>query len=161
MVWVFFFNAKVWQGRTFLATGTENFSNWMCIYGSRIHSIGSYEQGQNNRLAAVVSATAAGCEIDKISEGNIIDLDGKRVLPGLHDAHIHAYELGRLASTVDLEGCRSIKDIQQTLKQWCINHPVPTTPPPPPGKENSISKPKTEALHAGFVEGNHWCAYIH
>lgn len=113
----------------------------MCVIGSRIHSIGSYNQVGNDRLSAVTSAAAAGVAVDTIVQEDIIDLNGKRVIPGLHDAHIHVYELGRLASTLNLEGCSSIEEFQQRIKEWCIAHPVPIA---------------GEVLHAGFVEGNHW-----
>eukprot|EP00667_Euglena_gracilis_P007173 EG_transcript_7241 len=54
------------------------------------------------------------------------DLGGRLVLPGLHDSHLHVYELGRLASTVDLEDCTSIEAMQQRIADFVAKtHPLP------------------------------------
>ena len=69
-------------------------------------------------------------EFKKRFNGTKINLNGKLVLPGLHDAHIHNYSLGRLEWRVNLSGVKSIIEIQNKLKNynlksdmnWIIGH---------------------------------------
>jgi len=69
-------------------------------------------------------------EFNKRFNGTKINLNGKLVLPGLHDAHIHNYSLGRLEWRVNLSGVKSIIEIQNKLKNynlksdmnWIIGH---------------------------------------
>jgi len=41
-----------------------------------------------------------------------IDLDGKTVMPGFIDTHIHVVDYGRMLTWIDLQGVSSIKDVQ-------------------------------------------------
>lgn len=47
---------------------------------------------------------------------NRIDLQGKVVLPGLHDSHCHLLRTGIDLSTLDLSSCQSIPEIQQLIR---------------------------------------------
>lgn len=47
----------------------------------------------------------------------IITLNGKTVLPGFIDTHIHVVDYGRLLSWLNLENAESIKEIQSQLSQ--------------------------------------------
>ena len=62
-------------------------------------------------------------------QGELVQLDGATVLPGLQDAHLHVAILGERAERIDLSQCRSIAEIQQKLREgartcpkgtWCI-----------------------------------------
>ncbi|MBQ0740537.1 amidohydrolase family protein, partial [Aquimarina celericrescens] len=48
--------------------------------------------------------------LSKYSADEIIDADGKTILPGLIDAHAHLYNLGLKLSRVDLDGTESYAD---------------------------------------------------
>jgi predicted amidohydrolase YtcJ len=88
--------------------------DWMLVGGCKIISLGSLADPPPDAQQTV-------------------DLGHRFVLPGLHDAHIHVYELGRLASTVDLQGASSIADLQRRLRDFCLLNPS-----------------------AEFIEGNGW-----
>ncbi|MCL4429515.1 MAG: amidohydrolase [Chloroflexi bacterium] len=47
----------------------------------------------------------------------VISLDGKTVVPGLIDTHIHVADFGRCLMWLDLSGAESIKDLQTLLKE--------------------------------------------
>jgi len=79
----------------------------MILNGNRIEEVGSGE-----------------CDFD----GQKIDLQGKLVLPGLHDSHIHSYSYGRSKSRLNLHDTSSIEELQERLRQyntdseWIIGH---------------------------------------
>ena len=39
------------------------------------------------------------------------------MLPGLADSHLHVYALGKASTQVDLEGCRSIEELQRRVSE--------------------------------------------
>jgi predicted amidohydrolase YtcJ len=45
-----------------------------------------------------------------------VDLGHRTVLPGIDDSHVHAYELGRSLTAVDLRGTKSIDELHQRLR---------------------------------------------
>jgi predicted amidohydrolase YtcJ len=58
-------------------------------------------------------------EINKLvgKTTKVLKLDGKTVLPGLIDTHIHVADYGRMLMWLDLTEVRSIADLKAMLKQ--------------------------------------------
>lgn len=54
----------------------------------------------------------------------IISLDGKTVVPGLIDTHIHVADFGRCLMWLDLTGADSIKELQSILKEKAKQTPA-------------------------------------
>ncbi len=61
--------------------------------------------------------------------GEIIDLQGKVVLPGFIDSHMHLDELGMSLNMVDLRGVRSIEELKERIREhakksgtWVLGH---------------------------------------
>ncbi len=52
-----------------------------------------------------------------------INLEGKTVVPGFIDAHVHGASLGRSLSQVNLRDVKSIEYIQREIKQWAEKTP--------------------------------------
>ncbi len=59
----------------------------------------------------------------------LIDLEGKTVMPGFIDSHLHMEELGMALLTLDLRGVRSIEELKERLRDyaektegWIIGH---------------------------------------
>ncbi|MDX2066773.1 MAG: amidohydrolase [Haliscomenobacter sp.] len=52
------------------------------------------------------------------------DLQGKTLLPGFHDPHIHLWKVGDLLTyMLDLRGVRSIAEMQERLREFAARHP--------------------------------------
>ena len=53
----------------------------------------------------------------------VVDLQGKLLLPGLHDSHSHVGMLGEAKYFLDLSGCGAVEDLKQALRAHCDAHP--------------------------------------
>ncbi len=53
----------------------------------------------------------------------IIDLHGAFVMPGFNDAHLHFGEAGAAKLNVNLEGVKSLAEMQQRIKDWAKTSP--------------------------------------
>jgi predicted amidohydrolase YtcJ len=68
-----------------------------------------------NRIVKVGSNQEINQLIGKST--NVVSLDGKTVIPGLIDTHIHVADFGRCLMWLDLCSAQSIGDVQALLKQ--------------------------------------------
>jgi predicted amidohydrolase YtcJ len=69
----------------------------------------------NSRIVAVGSNAEIRKHIAKSTK--IIDANNKTVVPGLVDCHVHMTEFGFFLQTPDLRNTRSIKEMQQKLRE--------------------------------------------
>jgi len=67
--------------------------------------------------------------ISELLECDLIDLEGKVVLPGFVDAHVHLDGIGMYLNTIDLRDVRSIKELKDRVKKsvrnatsWVFGH---------------------------------------
>jgi len=60
----------------------------------------------------------------KLAE-KIINLNGKTLLPGFIDAHMHLDELGMYLNILDLRNTRSIEELREKLREFAKSHPGP------------------------------------
>ncbi len=56
-------------------------------------------------------------EAKKYESNKTIDLEGKAMIPGMADSHMHMYAYCQNQTFVDLSGAKSIDDVQKLLKQ--------------------------------------------
>lgn len=59
-------------------------------------------------------------EILKNNADNIIDLEGKTVLPGFNDSHIHISGIGAAMNSCSLTSAKSIDDVVQLAKKFLV-----------------------------------------
>jgi len=57
--------------------------------------------------------------------GEVIDLNGKCVLPGFVDSHLHIDELGMFLNSLNLRGTRSVSELQEKLKNFASKVTAP------------------------------------
>src|SRR4030042_1418269 len=75
-----------------------------------------------NRIVRVGSNQEINKLIGKATK--VISLNGKTVIPGLIDTHIHVADFGRCLMWLDLSGADSIKTLQNFLKEKAKQTPV-------------------------------------
>ncbi len=76
---------------------------------------------------------ALGSDNDIVSyEGsntNVIDLEGKLVLPGFIDTHTHAFWGGQRLSEINLNQSQTVEELQEKLRQWIEGNSIPPGEP--------------------------------
>lgn len=100
-------------------------SKSIIIYGGTIRTVEETMPAaeamlvKDGKIAAIGSTEAL---MQQAPNAEQLNLNGKTVLPGFIDSHVHVRELGMDASKADLVGVRSAKDIVDRLKQ---HYPTP------------------------------------
>ncbi|KAL4905154.1 hypothetical protein BDW74DRAFT_167880 [Aspergillus multicolor] len=98
-----FKNARIYSPNS--ATGDDCFVSCMVINDSRIVQVGSLE------------------DVNITSDATIIDLEGRIVIPGFIDAHVHILQYGLSLRKVDLIKCTSLDQIRGAIKSYADSHP--------------------------------------
>jgi predicted amidohydrolase YtcJ len=94
------------------------------VYNARILQSGMSGQMDltwmlfNTDTGYIISVGTENPPTDCVPESRRTDFGGFRILPGLHDSHIHIGLLGRSLNSVDLRNCKSIEDLQERLRQF-------------------------------------------
>ena len=94
---VLFKNARIWQSIS------HQMASWMVI----------------NKETGYVT---------KVGDGNVpvcdetIDVGGKVILPGFHEAHIHVSMLGTVLCEVDVANCKSIEEVLAMVKDFATKN---------------------------------------
>jgi len=79
---------------------------------------------ESNGLSAILidkgdfSAVMPMDQVDTLRQPGLreADLGRRTVLPGIDDSHVHAYELGRSLTAVDLRGTATLAELQNRLR---------------------------------------------
>lgn len=105
-----FVNGKVFLNEMHPGLETEpRFAEALCTRDGVIQHVGSEEDD------AIISARAAGAAVH--------DLNGRTLLPGFIDGHVHLLTLGQSLSKVALDHCENIDDIRKAIKDYAIANP--------------------------------------
>ncbi|PNS20618.1 hypothetical protein CAC42_345 [Sphaceloma murrayae] len=87
------------------AASREVFLNRMVIKDEVIERIGNRDDGATH------------------DHGECIDMQGRMVLPGFIDGHMHLLLLGQSLTKLDLSGCSSLDSIRDTIRQYASDNP--------------------------------------
>ncbi len=71
----------------------------------------------------IIKLVGSNEELAHYSADNIVDLEGKTVLPGFNDSHLHISGIGALMNTCNLTQAKSIDDIIQLGRNFLKNKP--------------------------------------
>lgn len=70
---------------------------------------------RKNRIVKVGSSEQIKDLVSK--ETKVVDLQGKTVVPGVIDSHIHVADFGKFLNWINLSAAKSIEELQTTLKE--------------------------------------------
>ena len=80
----------------------------LAVNGSLIATVGS-----NKDILAMKSAKTV-----------VIDLQGRTLVPGFNDSHLHVVGYGMNRSRVDLRACRSLEELVDTIRNFIEDHNI-------------------------------------
>lgn len=103
-----FINARVFAAKDGQKESTD-FAECMVIRGDKISHVGS----RNDE--AVEQAIQNGAEV--------VDLDGRVVIPGFIDAHTHLLFFGLSLRKLDLTNCTSLEMVRSAITDYAKQHP--------------------------------------
>lgn len=96
------------NGRVF--TGSDDkFANCMIVKDGLIQHVG--DEGHPT--------------VTQVREGkpNEVNMQGKTILPGFIDGHMHLMLLGQSLKKLGLENCKNLEDIRTTIKAYAVSEP--------------------------------------
>ncbi|KAK4132017.1 amidohydrolase 3 [Trichocladium antarcticum] len=88
------------------------FASCILIRGSEIEHVGSTSD------APIAAALAAGPDTVTVH-----DLQGKTILPGFVDGHMHLMLLGQALNKLDLGKCKSLSEIRSAIRDYAAANP--------------------------------------
>ncbi len=91
------------NGRIYVSFKPKRLAEALVVSGGRVIYSGSEDEA---------------LKICKGDDVDVIDLNGKVVLPGFIDSHLHLDELGIFLNSIDLRGVRSIEDIKEKIREF-------------------------------------------
>lgn len=56
------------------------------------------------------------CDFNQDEMDEIIDCEGRRILPGFNDSHLHLIGTGAFVASIQLQDCKSVNDVLQKVK---------------------------------------------
>ena len=89
-----------------------SFASALLIRNDTILHVGSAE---DEPITTALSSSAEEIET--------IDLNGNSLLPGFIDGHMHLMIMGQSLTKLDLGACKSLADIQSTIRAYAASHP--------------------------------------
>jgi len=95
-----FFNAKVYVEKGCFAQAVYQEDGW-------IKAVGTNEE---------VKAFAA-------PDAEVVDCEGKTLIPGFNDSHMHILQFGEVLNEPYIKGCRSVEEMVEICKKFAAEHP--------------------------------------
>jgi predicted amidohydrolase YtcJ len=95
------------NARIYTVNAQQPWAEALAIRGDKILAVGSAKD-----IAAYRGAST-----------KVVDAQGKLVLPGFTDCHIHFMEGSLGLTRVDLNGTKSVAEIQKRVKEYAVAHP--------------------------------------
>ncbi len=92
--------------------------------GGRIHTGAGYGEALAIEDGRVLVAGPEEVARRAVPTGaDRVELEGRLVVPGLADAHLHLGELGRARLAFDASSARSVVELRDGLGRWAASHP--------------------------------------
>jgi len=110
------------------STMTSDIAKLHLVYNARIWQSGVDEQRDktwmmfNVDTGFIASTGIDDPPINSVPDNQRTDCNGRRILPGLHESHIHIGLLGRSLNSVDLQNCKSINEFKAKVGKFIDEH---------------------------------------
>src|SRR5690625_6523649 len=93
------------NGKIYTMDRDRSIKSSLCIKGNKI-----YKVGNDDELSDLINDNT-----------KVIDLQGKTVVPGFNDSHMHLVNYGYTKTQVDLIDVKSIEDIRNRISKFIEN----------------------------------------
>lgn len=115
----------IYNGKIYLEKGA--FASAICIENGFVTHVGTDAEifaisSENRKIS---EGLEQGKDVEKGEEIQKIDAQGKAVVPGFNDSHIHLYSVGMNLQSVQLYGASSISQIIELGKSFIAKNNVP------------------------------------
>jgi predicted amidohydrolase YtcJ len=88
-----------------------------------VHTVSGGEAGAVAVRGGSIVAVGSESELDGLSAARVVELEGRTVLPGFQDAHLHPFSGGTLAIVCNLHETASAEDCFAELKRYAAENP--------------------------------------
>ena len=108
------------QESAFLSSINAKENNTL-IYNAKIYHSGNVDNTWMvfNRSTGFIDCVGKeDPPLHSFREDRKVNYDGRRILPGLHESHIHIFNHGLVLNNLNLEECSSIEDFQEQIAKY-------------------------------------------
>lgn len=129
-LWGLFLISAIFSSGAIAAQLSESHGSNMVFIHGRIYTLNPHQPWaealavRGDKILAVGSLTDISAYRD--SSAKVIDLGGKLMLPGFTDCHIHFMDGSLGLTQVNLNGAKSVAEIQKRVKEYSAAHPNET-----------------------------------
>ncbi|HEY7004139.1 MAG TPA: amidohydrolase [Gaiellaceae bacterium] len=95
----------------------------LLLRGGRVHTVSGGDAEAVAVRAGRIVAVGSGPELAGLSAARVVELEGRTVLPGFQDAHLHPFSGGMLAIVCDLHETASAEDCLAEIERYAAAHP--------------------------------------
>jgi hypothetical protein len=95
------------NARVYTVDPKQPWAEAVAVQGDRILFVGSAKETRRHRAA----------------ETQVIDAEGRLVLPGMEDSHVHFVSGSESLDKVDLAGTRTVEEVQERIRRFAQEHP--------------------------------------
>lgn len=96
------------------------------FYNAKIYQSGREDQTWltfHNGNGFIIDVGKHNPPVDQFPEERRKDCDGRRILPGLHDSHLHVLKYGQTLTDLNVKDCDSIEDFQKRISDYVELNP--------------------------------------
>ncbi len=95
----------------------------LLLRGGRVHTVSGGDAEAVAVRGGRVAAVGSSAELGDLSAAHVVELEGRTVLPGFQDAHLHPFAGGMLAIVCNLHETASAEDCLEEIARYSIAHP--------------------------------------
>ena len=95
----------------------------LLLRGGRVHTVAGRDAEAVAVRAGRIAAVGSAAELGHLSAQRVIELEGRTVLPGFQDAHLHPFSGGMLAIVCNLHETASAQDCLVEIERYAKENP--------------------------------------